>query len=136
MIHWLEKRRLRGFALGSVAAEEAELLTLAVDPTIRRRGVGRWLLSAFETEAIGRGAHKGFLEVADDNAAALALYFAAGWEEAGRRPGYYPRPGSNPASALILRKAFKALCAPFCYTFVLYLLFLVALAQLHLTPNV
>ena len=34
-----------------------------------------------------------FLEVAEDNAAARALYRAAGWNETGRRRGYYPRPG-------------------------------------------
>ena len=98
-----------GFALGRAAADEAELLTLAVDPAARRSGIGRALLAGFEREARARGATSVFLEVAEDNAPALALYHAAGWEEAGRRPGYYPRPGSTPASALILRKAFKAL---------------------------
>ncbi|MDJ1007658.1 MAG: GNAT family N-acetyltransferase [Paracoccaceae bacterium] len=102
------KRHSIGFALGRLAADEAELLTLAVDPAARRCGIGRGLLGQFEAEARARGATAAFLEVADDNAPALALYRAAGWAEAGRRPGYYLRAAGDPANALILRKSFGA----------------------------
>jgi len=96
-----------GFALGRALGDEAELLTLAVDPSCRRQGRGRALLSAFEAEAGRRGAASAFLEVAEDNAPALALYLGSGWAEAGRRRGYYARPGRDPADALILRKSTK-----------------------------
>jgi ribosomal-protein-alanine N-acetyltransferase len=52
--------------------------------------------------AAARGATRLFLEVADDNAAALALYARAGFSEAGRRPGYYARPDGVRQDALIL----------------------------------
>lgn len=90
--------------VGRAAAGEAELLTLATDPGLRRQGLGRALLAAFEAEARARGATEAFLEVAEDNAAARALYAGAGWAQVGRRPGYYPRAGAAPAAALILRK--------------------------------
>lgn len=80
-----------GFAIGRAVADEAELLTIAVAPEVRRGGIGRALLAAFEAEARRRGAATAFLEVAADNTAALALYFAAGWGENGRRRGYYRR---------------------------------------------
>lgn len=93
-----------GFVLGRALAGEAELLTLAVHPAARRRGQGRRWLNAFEAEARARGAEEALLEVAADNAAALALYHSAGWREAGRRPRYY-RPAQGPRiDALLLRK--------------------------------
>jgi ribosomal-protein-alanine N-acetyltransferase len=52
--------------------------------------------------AAAQGATRLFLEVADDNAAALALYARAGFSEAGRRPGYYARPDGGRQDALIL----------------------------------
>lgn len=94
-----------GFALGRAVADEAELLTLAVDPAARRRGIGARLLARFEREAAAQGAATGFLEVAADNAAALALYKAGGWTAAGRRPGYYDAPGGGRVDAVIMQKA-------------------------------
>lgn len=98
----------RGFALARVVADEAELLTLAVLPEARRQGVGRALLARFEQLAAARGAARGFLEVAEDNAAACALYAAAGWSPVGRRPGYYRVPGRAPVAALVLERRFAA----------------------------
>ena len=94
----------RGFALGRVAADEAELVTIAVLPEARRQGIGRRLLGAFRDEAERRGAAHAFLEVAEDNAAARALYAAEGWIEAGRRPGYYAAGEGRRRDALILRR--------------------------------
>lgn len=93
-----------GFVLGRVVGPEAELLTLAVDAGMRRRGVGRRLLAAFEAGARARGARTLFLEVAADNAPARALYAGAGWEEAGLRRGYYRGRDGVPRDALVLRK--------------------------------
>jgi ribosomal-protein-alanine N-acetyltransferase len=98
--------------IGRAAAGEAELLTLATDPGLRRQGLGRDLLAAFEAEARARGALEAFLEVAEDNAAARALYAGAGWQAVGRRPRYYPRAGAAPVAALILRKPLAAAAAP------------------------
>ena len=92
-----------GFILGRTVLDEAELLTLAVDPKARRQGTGATLLRAFETEAITRGAATAFLEVASDNAPAQALYRGAGWHEAGRRRNYY----AAGIDAMVLRKDFR-----------------------------
>lgn len=94
-----------GFALGRVVLDEAELLTLAVRPDRRRRGLGQGLLQGFETSSARSGAISAFLEVSEDNAPARALYEKCGWTEAGRRKLYYPRAGGRAADALILRKA-------------------------------
>lgn len=99
----------RAFVLGRALAGEAEVLTLATHPDARRCGLARALLARFEAQARARGAETGFLEVAENNAAARALYARAGWQQAGRRPDYYrigandPKGGARVA-ALILRK--------------------------------
>ena len=93
-----------GFALGREIAGEAELLTLAVDPDRQRRGKGHALLSAFEAEAAKLGAKDAFLEVAENNAAARALYRTAGYTESGRRQAYYRPPAGPRIAAILLRK--------------------------------
>jgi len=92
------------FLIGRVAAGEAELLTLATDPARRRQGLARRLLGDFARAAGDRGAAVAFLEVAEDNAPARALYAADGWRTAGRRPGYFRPPDGLPVAALILRR--------------------------------
>jgi ribosomal-protein-alanine N-acetyltransferase len=94
----------QGFALGRVAADEAELLTIAVAPEARRQGLGRARLSAFQAEAARRGAVTAYLEVAETNAAARALYDAAGWVEAGRRRGYYRAEAGPAIDALVMTR--------------------------------
>lgn len=98
----------RAFALGRVIADEAELLTLATDPGARRKGLARELMDRFEAAARDRGAVVAFLEVAETNAAALALYHGCGYRPVGRRPGYYPGTGQDaaaaPVAAMILSK--------------------------------
>ncbi len=78
-----------GFVLARVASDEAEILTLAVAPGRRGKGLGRALLSAAIAEAQQRGANTMFLEVGNDNPAALALYAALGFANVGSRKGYY-----------------------------------------------
>ena len=90
-----------GMILARVAADEAEVLTLAVTPDARRLGVGRSLLKAAMAEARLRGAVSIALEVAVDNVAARGLYEQAGFTQIGRRPRYY----ADGADALILRAA-------------------------------
>lgn len=94
-----------GFALFRSVADEAELLTLAVAPEARRRGLARDLLDEGFAQAAARGATRVFLEVAAENAGARALYAGAGFAEVGRRPGYYRHPDGTRADALILARA-------------------------------
>jgi ribosomal-protein-alanine N-acetyltransferase len=91
-----------GFILIRSVADEAEILTLAVDPAARRQGLGTRLVREGALASAARGATRLFLEVADDNHAALALYARAGFTEAGRRRGYYARPEGGRQDALIL----------------------------------
>jgi ribosomal-protein-alanine N-acetyltransferase len=94
---------LAGFILCRVLAGEAEVLTLAVRPGHRRRGLARALVEA----ALGlaaRTAEAMFLEVALDNAGAVALYAGKGFAVVGRRAGYYARRGAPAADALVMRR--------------------------------
>lgn len=76
--------------LGRLAADEAEILALAVLPSRRRAGLGRMLLAAAEAHVVAAGGRVIILEVAATNAAAQALYVAAGYRQIGRRTRYYP----------------------------------------------
>jgi ribosomal-protein-alanine N-acetyltransferase len=78
-----------GFALGRVVAGEAELLTIAVEPDRQGKGIGRTLLGEFLDRTKAAGADSIFLEVAENNLKARALYERLGFAETGRRRGYY-----------------------------------------------
>lgn len=84
-----DRRRLLGWAGVLVAADQAEVLTVGVVPSARRRGLGRRLLAALYDEASRRGARELFLEVRVDNTAAIRLYESEGFAPVGRRRGYY-----------------------------------------------
>lgn len=94
-----------GFALCRTVADEAELLTIAIQAGHRRRGAGRALVEGVIAAVRERGARSLFLEVADDNAAALALYRRIGFEPAGRRADYYARADRRATDAIVMRLA-------------------------------
>ena len=98
---------LAGFILCRVIAGEAEVLTLAVRPEHRRRGVGGALLAAAEAIA-SKTATAMFLEVAADNIGAIALYERAGYAAVGRRAGYYARRAGAGADAVVMRRALNS----------------------------
>ena len=100
-------QNLPGFALGRAVLDEAELLTLAVDPALHRIGIGRACLAAFEDEAAARDATVLHLEVAVTNNPAVALYRSAGWQETGRRKAYYKGPDAR-IDALLMTKRLSA----------------------------
>lgn len=93
-----------GFALGRAVAGEAELLTLAVAPEARRRGIGQRLVACFLAEARSRGAQNAFLEVGADNAAARALYARAGFVPVGHRRAYLRKPDGSAVDAIVLSR--------------------------------
>jgi ribosomal-protein-alanine N-acetyltransferase len=99
--------RLRGFVLSRLAADEAEILTIAVEPDSQGRGVGRALLAESLRQAANARAVAVFLEVGEDNAAALALYKRLGFEKVGERRGYYRSSDGARATAVIMRKALR-----------------------------
>ncbi|HXA37416.1 MAG TPA: GNAT family N-acetyltransferase [Phenylobacterium sp.] len=92
-----------GVILCRVAAGEVEVLTLGVAAAARRRGVARALLAVAMPAARDLGAAEAFLEVAVDNSAAIALYDAAGFRQAGLRKAYYDRRPAGFTDALVMR---------------------------------
>jgi ribosomal-protein-alanine N-acetyltransferase len=91
----------QGFILCRLAADEGEVLTLAVLPAARRQGIGALLLGGALAWVRRYRVATLFLEVAEDNEAAQALYQAAGFVAVGRRPRYYQR-GTVSVAALVL----------------------------------
>lgn len=85
--------------------DEAEVLTLATAPAMRRRGLARSILHEAEEQAKAQGAATIFLEVAENNTAAIGLYTSSGYSQIGRRPGYYLPKDGAPIAALVLRKS-------------------------------
>lgn len=79
-----------GYGMLSLAADEAHILNVCVDPRCQSRGYGRRLLRALVQLARQLGALRVFLEVRPSNTPAVTLYESEGFNEIGRRPRYYP----------------------------------------------
>jgi ribosomal-protein-alanine N-acetyltransferase len=94
-----------GFILCRVVLDEAEILTLAVRPAARRAGLGARLTQAAADFAARAGAERLFLEVAEDNDPARALYARQGFEQTGRRRNYYENSDGSRVDALLLALA-------------------------------
>ena len=89
---------LASFAILRTSDVDAEVLTVATDPARRGCGLGRAVLEAAHARCRAAELRDVFLEVAEDNAAARALYAALGYRPIGRRPGYYQREGGRVAA--------------------------------------
>ncbi len=95
--------KLGGFILSRLLPPDAEVLTFAVDPARRGAGLGRMILDRHLENLERGGARLVFLEVADDNEAALKLYYRFGFKEIGRRENYYQRADGSKRAAVNLR---------------------------------
>lgn len=95
---------LMGFVLSRVAADEAEILSIATRKNGQRRGVGAALLAHHLSRIGQRGARALFLEVEEGNAPAIALYRKFAFREVGRRKAYYPKADGSAANALVMRR--------------------------------
>jgi ribosomal-protein-alanine N-acetyltransferase len=93
-------RKMIGFIMSRRAADEAEILSVAIAPARRGRGFARPLLNFHLRSLAGLGARTVFLEVDEQNAPARRLYEGAGFDEVGRRREYY----EAGAAALVLRR--------------------------------
>lgn len=96
-------RRLVGFALVRSVAGEAEILTVAVAPSERGRGLGRLLMEEAMRRLYREGAGACFLEVDQANNAATRLYRSLGFEVIGERKGYYQLSHAGEGTALVMR---------------------------------
>jgi ribosomal-protein-alanine N-acetyltransferase len=102
-----EANEPRGFILCRAVADEAEVLTVAVDPAARRRGWGAALVEMAVGIAREAGALEMFLEVASDNLAAIKLYETTGFQRVGLRKGYYPH-ADGAKDAVVMRRALNS----------------------------
>ena len=94
---------LCGFVISRLAADEAEILSVAVASPQRGRGLAGRLLDLHLRTLAGRGVRAVFLEVDEGNAAAKRLYARRQFREVGRRQAYYAGP-IGPSGALVLRR--------------------------------
>jgi len=91
-----------GFVLSRIVLDEAEILTLAVAPEMRGRGLSIPLLERHLDELSRRGTRKVHLEVEEGNHPAIALYRRFGFKEVGRREGYYQKADGTRVAALAM----------------------------------
>jgi ribosomal-protein-alanine N-acetyltransferase len=105
LVHRLRRgRKIIGFAVSRMAADEAEILSIAVDAKHRGRGLSRNLLLTHLGHLAGRGVRTVFLEVEENNQPARRLYDRAGFSVAGRRERYYKQPGGEQLNAVLMRR--------------------------------
>ena len=96
--------RLMAFALTKEVAGEADLLTIATDPSAQRQGFAAQLIGTLITELEAGGAGRMTLEVAEDNHPARQLYVRFGFTEDGRRPRYYGAGRDVPVDAVLMSR--------------------------------
>jgi len=96
--------KLGAFIIVSTPADQAEILTIATASLARRHGLGRGLIMETIKQLRPRGISELFLEVAEDNDGAIALYRMAGFQPIGRRPGYYRREQGRVAALTFSKK--------------------------------
>jgi [ribosomal protein S18]-alanine N-acetyltransferase len=99
-----KEEHLAGFILSRIAADEAEILTIAVAPEWRRRGIATSLLKPHLYGLAAIRVSRLFLEVDAENTAARALYENFGFEQVGERKAYYRTAGAELAAALVMRR--------------------------------
>jgi ribosomal-protein-alanine N-acetyltransferase len=93
---------LAGFVVSRIAADQAEILSIAVDASHRGLGLARKMLGVHLRRLAAYGVAAVFLEVDEGNVAARRLYAGFGFTEVGRRESYYA-PADGAAAALVLR---------------------------------
>ena len=98
------KHKLAGFAMLRILGDDVELMTIAVDPKFRGKGLGNALLKACFEDLLMTPVKRMVLEVAADNPAAIKLYQKLGFEKISERKGYYARPDGQPATALVMAR--------------------------------
>jgi ribosomal-protein-alanine N-acetyltransferase len=97
------KTKLAGFVLVRFAADQAEILTIAVHSRFRRRGYGHFLMEDVIRRLYRERVNTLFLEVERTNRAAVRLYQALGFKVAGERGNYYAAPQAGDGTALVMR---------------------------------
>jgi len=81
--------RIVGMIVNWLLVDEVHVATIATHPDFRRQGIAKKLLTHSLRYMVGEGAVSSFLEVRENNSAAREMYRKFGYEETGRRKGYY-----------------------------------------------
>jgi [ribosomal protein S18]-alanine N-acetyltransferase len=97
-------RKTVGFAVSRMAADEAEILSIAVAASHRGRGMSANLLLTHLGHLAGHGVRTVFLEVEENNQPARRLYRRAGFAVVGRRERYYRQGNGEQLNALLMRR--------------------------------
>ena len=97
------KDQVVGFVLARSVLDEAEILTIAIDPDFRKTGGGRDLMDELMRKLYGDRVAKLFLEVDASNKPALSLYQNLGFDKVGERKGYYHSDSDTASLALIMQ---------------------------------
>ncbi|MDP5217415.1 N-acetyltransferase [Ruegeria sp. 2205SS24-7] len=95
----------RCFAVYTLITEQVELLTIATHPDFQRQGLAKQCMELWHSKAAAQGAEHAFLDVAEDNAAAIALYRSCGYVTCGFRRGYYLREAGVRVDAIAMERA-------------------------------
>jgi ribosomal-protein-alanine N-acetyltransferase len=98
------RRKVVGFAMLRILGDDVELMTIAVEPKYRGKGLGQALMRACFEDLLMTPARRMVLEVAADNPAAIRLYQKLGFTKLSERKGYYARPDGRPATALVMAR--------------------------------
>ena len=98
------EERVAGYGVLSIAAGEAHILNLCIDPTHRARGYGEQMLNEMLGRARSAGVEEVFLEVRPSNEAAITLYRKKGFHQVARRPKYYQARDGREDAAVLSKK--------------------------------
>ncbi len=98
------KHKVAGFAMLRLLGDDVELMTIAVEPKYRGKGVGAALMRACFEDLMMTPSRRMILEVAADNPPAIRLYEKLGFKKISERKGYYARPDGQPATALVMAR--------------------------------
>lgn len=90
-----DREQVSGYGLARAVDEEGEIMSVAVDPAVRRLGLGRRLVRRLIDELEARGVQDIWLEVRRSNTAARELYGGVGFNAVGIRPRYYRKPAED-----------------------------------------
>jgi ribosomal-protein-alanine N-acetyltransferase len=101
---WRPNNEPSGFVLSRQATDQAEILTIAVTPKARGKGLGAALLAAHLPTLAALRVKSLFLEVEAGNKAAIGLYESFGFRQVGERKAYYRAADGGRATALVLRR--------------------------------
>lgn len=97
-------RQIIGFSVSRIALDEAEILSIAITAARRGKGLSRALLQTHLGHLAGRGVHKVFLEVEENNQPARRLYERMGFRTVGRRERYYRDASGQQLNALVMQR--------------------------------